>query len=445
VTVTASAVRVSPVPTLATSADSNLKDADAAPLAATARDVSLALLAASRALRQTTGAKPPGTGMTAAAPAPSPTGLQSKPQATAAAVTAVTVSAASTATAATTPAAATSTNPNGGNGYKYFRVGKDWDVSPAVTGGLAMQGGGTDIDALFTWMRGHIDGPGDFLVIRAGGTDAYNPYIADLFTDPSGEERFNSVATLIIPNRQAAYNPFVAATIRQAEGLFIAGGNQADYIDYWKGTPVEDAIDYDVRKGDPLGGTSAGVAVMGQFLFAAEQNTITSSQALADPYDTHLTLDRDFVHLPLLGETITDTHFVARDRMGRLVTFLARIDANGWSAGGPAPLRGIGINEKAAVLVEPDGRAAVVDNRYNLPPYNVTNPSPYAYFLQPEILQKDVRPKTPLTYQDVLVQRVAAYGGTFDLVNWTGTGVTSYELSATDGVLTTDPPGGSVY
>jgi hypothetical protein len=35
-------------------------------------------------------------------------------------------------------------------------------------------GGGTDVDAAFQWMC-QRSGGGDFLVIRATGTDAYNP------------------------------------------------------------------------------------------------------------------------------------------------------------------------------------------------------------------------------------------------------------------------------
>jgi len=40
-------------------------------------------------------------------------------------------------------------------------------------------GGSTDVDAAFQWMC-TLSGNGDFLVIRAAGTDAYNPYIREL-------------------------------------------------------------------------------------------------------------------------------------------------------------------------------------------------------------------------------------------------------------------------
>src|SRR5215475_15539936 len=105
--------------------------------------------------------------------------------------------------------------------YSYFRVGNANDVTTSTTAGTVLMGGGTDVDAAFQWMCGR-SGNGDFLVIRATGTDAYNPYIQQLCPNE------NSVATLIIPNSSAASDPQVANIIAHAEALFIAGGDQAD-------------------------------------------------------------------------------------------------------------------------------------------------------------------------------------------------------------------------
>jgi len=119
--------------------------------------------------------------------------------------------------------------------YSYFRVGNTNDVTTSTTAGTVLMGGGTDVDAAFQWMC-QRSGNGDFLVIRATGTDAYNPYIQQLCPNE------NSVATLIIPNRTMASDPFVINTIQSAEALWIAGADQSNYINYWKGTPVQDAL-----------------------------------------------------------------------------------------------------------------------------------------------------------------------------------------------------------
>src|SRR5215475_5624699 len=175
--------------------------------------------------------------------------------------------------------------------YSYFRVGSANDITATTTAGFVLMGGGTDVDAAFQWMC-QRSGGGDFLVIRAAGTDAYNPYIQQLCPNE------NSVATLLIPNRTAASDPFVISTIQNAEALWIAGGDQSNYINYWKGTPVETALQGLIARGVPIGGTSAGMNVLTQFIYSAlASQGVTSSQALADPFNRYITLDRDFVNI----------------------------------------------------------------------------------------------------------------------------------------------------
>jgi len=303
--------------------------------------------------------------------------------------------------------------------YEYYVVGDDADVSTSTSGGLVLMGGSTDVDEAFQWMI-NKSGGGDFVVIRAAGTDAYNPYIYDLGS-------VNSVATLIIQDRLAASNPFVVEKIRNAEALFIAGGDQYNYVDFWKGTPVEDAIHHLVTRNVPIGGTSAGLAIMGEFLFSAENNTVDSSTALSNPYGKRIALDRDFLVLPNMSGIITDSHFAARDRMGRLVTFLARIMQDDWSS----DAKGIGIDERTALLVEPNGSVSLVGTGA-------------AYFLRtpgrPEVCES----RTGLTFRNLSVYRIDG-SGTFNLSKWSGKGGSTYSLSAENGILTSTQLGGAIY
>src|SRR5947207_5081124 len=186
--------------------------------------------------------------------------------------------------------------------YSYFRVGNSSDVTIPTTPGTVLMGGGTDVDAAFQWMC-QRSGGGDFLVIRATGTDAYNPYIQSLCPTE------NSVATLIIPNRTAASDPFVTAAIQKAEALWIAGGDQSNYINFWKGTAVETELNNLIARGVPIGGTSAGMNVLSEFLYSAlASQGVTSSQALADPFNRYITLDRDFVNISVLRDLLDDPH-----------------------------------------------------------------------------------------------------------------------------------------
>jgi len=305
--------------------------------------------------------------------------------------------------------------------YSYFRVGNPDDVTASTTPGTVLMGGGTDVDAAFQWMCQRA-GNGDFLVIRATGTDAYNPYIQQLCPG------INSVATLIIPNRTAASDPFVTAAIQDAEALWIAGGDQSNYINFWKGTPVQDQINALIARGAPIGGTSAGMNVLTEFVYSAlASQGATSSQSLADPFNRYITLDRDFANVPNLLGIIGDPHFVTRDRMGRDLAFMCRVYTNGWSA---AP-RDISIDEKTALLIDARGSATLVG-------------SSTAYFMQAPGPPQVCQPDTPLTYDNISIYRINA-SGAFDLGRWAGKGGVAYTVSANAGVLSSTQAGGGIY
>jgi cyanophycinase len=209
-------------------------------------------------------------------------------------------------------------------------------------------GGSTDVDEAIKWMISKSGG-GDFVVIRATGTNAYNSYIYGLGS-------VHSVETLLINSRTLANDPQVEATLRGAEAIFITGGDQANYVNYWKDTKVEETLNF-LRntKQIPIGGTSAGCAILGGTYFSALSGTLTSSEALANPYNQKLILGRnDFLTQPYLSNVVTDTHFDNPDRRGRLVTFLARMNQDYGVVG-----RGIGLDEATAVCIESNGTGRV--------------------------------------------------------------------------------------
>jgi cyanophycinase len=308
--------------------------------------------------------------------------------------------------------------------YKYIRIGRQNDAETKPVAGIAMMGGGDDLDEAFRWLCGKADG-GDFLILRAHGDDDYNSYV-------NGLCKVNSVATLIIPDRDAAQDPAVAEIIRHAEAVFIAGGDQANYIHFWGGTPVQDAINQHIAKGMPIGGTSAGLAVQGEFAYGAlndpDDAELHSKEALADPYHIQVTVVRDFLKIPQLQNTITDSHFAMRDRMGRTLVFLARIMQDGWSK----QPREVAIDEKSAVLVEADGKAVVIGSGEG------------AYFLRPMQAPAVCQKGVPLSFMNISVYK-APRGAHFDLSSWAGSGGTPYSLSVEQGTIRSTQPNGSVY
>ena len=309
--------------------------------------------------------------------------------------------------------------------YQYTRIGSVQDAVTKTTAGYALMGGGDDLDDAFRFLCDK-GGGGDFLILRAAGDDEYNSYV-------NGLCKTNSVATLVIPSRDTAADPKVADIIRHAEAIFIAGGDQARYMNWWQGTPVQDALNAHIAAGKPIGGTSAGLAVLGEYIYsaqgdAADDEDLASRQTLADPYFGRVTLRRGFLKIDLLRNTLTDTHFAKRDRMGRTLTFLARIMKDGWS---PGP-REIAVDEKSALLVEHNGKARVIGSGKG------------AYFLSvrggPEVCLGN----TPLTFRDITVYRAPA-GAEFNLKEWTGKHGASYSLSVVEGKIQSTQKGGEVY
>jgi cyanophycinase-like exopeptidase len=254
-----------------------------------------------------------------------------------------------------------------------------------------LMGGGPDVDKAYRWMmkRAGIEAGtgGRMVVIRATGDGAYDPYMyysnaasstasADIVDGWVGGAALglSSVETLVIPSIAAANDPTVNAIVARANVIWIASGDQSDYINFWKDQKLEATLKDLMTKNVPIGGTSAGLAVLGQFDFAAINGTVTSEQAINNPYNKKMTFGQNplsqtggFIAPAGLSNTITDSHVDTRDRMGRLITFVSRMvephaNSNG-QLGCPGGIlskslaRGIGLSVESALLVnqEDDG------------------------------------------------------------------------------------------
>ena len=99
-----------------------------------------------------------------------------------------------------------------------------------------------------------------------------------------------------------------------------------NYVNLWKNTRAKDALNYlRTTMQCPIGSTSAGNAIQGRYRNRAPTTTTTSAAALANPFDSSITVGRNvFLNNPYLVDTITDDCFTNPDRRGRLVTFIAR-------------------------------------------------------------------------------------------------------------------------
>jgi cyanophycinase-like exopeptidase len=237
-------------------------------------------------------------------------------------------------------------------------------------------GGATENDNAMQWFLEQADG-GDVLVLRATGTDGYNDY---LFSEL--EVSLNSVETIVCHEAAASSEAYVLQKIHQAEAIWFAGGDQWDYISFWRNTELIHAVNQAINERNVVvGGTSAGMAIQGGFYFSAENGTVTSEMALTNPFHPNVTVDSiAFIHNEYLFDVITDTHYDNPDRKGRQIVFLSRIllDYN-------IPAKGIACDEYTAVCINADGMASVYGD---YPDYDDN-----AYFIQTNCELSDIYPE----------------------------------------------------
>jgi len=249
-----------------------------------------------------------------------------------------------------------------------YHTGNEDPVETNHLPGLVLAGGRSDNNDAMQWMLERADG-GDVVVLRASGSDGYNDY----FYSGLGVG-INSVTSIVITGPEDTESPEVLEILGNAEVVFIAGGNQWHYVNEWQDSPMLDLLnDLISDKQITIGGTSAGMAVLGEVVFSAEEGTVWSSEALGNPYHFRVKLEKDFLDVPFMQQTVTDSHYNrihddGMDRHGRHVTFMARMVAD-WDM----DARGIAANEYTAIAVDETGKARV---------FGHPNFDDYAYFLQ---------------------------------------------------------------
>jgi cyanophycinase-like exopeptidase len=261
----------------------------------------------------------------------------------------------------------------------YLACGNRDSISVSTQGGVLLIGGAEGSKSgeyeATQWFLERAKG-GKYLVLRVGGVGRQADWICRYFRD-----WIYSAAELSIDSREAANNPEVIDYLNEADALFIAGGDQNLYQEYWEGTKVEEALNYLIKeKKIPVAGTSAGMAILGDYYYAPDNQGILSSEILNDPFhfNTQTIHRSDFIQVPFLTKVITDTHLDRinssnpETRYGRLLGLLARVINDDHE--NQLEHFAIGLEEGAFVAIDEQGIAKVFGNG--------TNRGQDAYFLQ---------------------------------------------------------------
>lgn len=314
--------------------------------------------------------------------------------------------------------------------YTSYFTGNSVNLPTSPKGGMCLMGGATEDDNAMKWFLEQSD-VGDILVLRASGSDGYNSYLYSSLGVP-----VNSVETIVFNTITASYDSYVHQKINDAEAIWLAGGDQWDYVTLWRDTPIADLINSAVAdRNIVIGGTSAGMAVLGDYYFSAEYGTVTSSSALNNPYDIRVRVDSNaFFENEFMQNVITDTHYDDPDRRGRHVAFLARMYTDYGVEG-----KGIACDEYTAVCIDTNGLAQVFGG---YPTYDDN-----AYFVQLNCELMDLSPEncTPgyslnwnLSGEAIKacqIKGTSSGSNTFNLTSWTSTFGSWNNWSVNNGVF----------
>lgn len=102
-------------------------------------------------------------------------------------------------------------------------------------------------------------------------------------------------------------NPQIVSLLKEARGIWFAGGRQWRLVDAFMGTNAEKLFHDVLRRGGVIGGTSAGATIQGEYLVRG--NPISNEEIFTEGYD------RGFGFLP--GVAI-DQHFTERNRLEQM-------------------------------------------------------------------------------------------------------------------------------
>jgi len=136
--------------------------------------------------------------------------------------------------------------------------------------------------------------------------------------------------------------------VRQATGLFFAGGDQARLAAILEGSEMLGAMLALYERGGVVAGTSAGATALGEVMI------LGAAQPNQDP-DRGIRSIRvgnvaTRAGLGFFEKAIVDQHFIRRRRHNRLLTAVLENPT----------LLGIGIDESTAIVVGPEGRFEVL-------------------------------------------------------------------------------------
>jgi cyanophycinase len=203
-------------------------------------------------------------------------------------------------------------------------------------GALVIVGGGRIPDEVRDAFIERAGGPGAKLVLLPTGAADQEQCEANL--RPWRDRGVAEVTLLCATGREQADDPEFLRPLDDATGVWLGGGNQEVFSRLYVGTALERKLREVLDRGGAVGGTSAGAAVLCPTMIAGGRGRARAGQGF-----------------DLLRHAVIDQHFLARNRLGRLLGFLEEHPGH----------VGLGVDENTALIVDRrDGSLRVVGRSY---------------------------------------------------------------------------------
>lgn len=226
------------------------------------------------------------------------------------------------------------------------------EIASAGPGKLLLIGGGSEKSndnswnhAAYTWA---VDQSANkrVAIIAFGESDSWLP---DYFMNNCGADHaqnFN-ISDATTANAQQTYDDLITYDV-----IFLKGGDQFNYYSTYKGTKTHEAIEKVYSSGGVICGTSAGLAVLSEVVFTAQNGSAYPDECLKDPQNSYIQLNNDF--FDFFQGYVFDTHFTIRARFGRLLGFMAN-----WKFNQNEDIVGLGVDEMTAMSIDENGIGTV--------------------------------------------------------------------------------------
>ena len=232
-----------------------------------------------------------------------------------------------------------------------------------LAGGAGESQGGWS-DSPYKWVVDHAANKRIAVISYSSGQTEWIP---DYFKSFGAVEAKN----IIIPDRFTADLQSTYDTLISYDAVFLKGGDQYVYYNFYKGTKTVEAFKFIYEHGGVLSGTSAGTAILSPIVFTAQVASVDPAQALLNLNSSQITLADDFL-TTLEGRYIYDSHFIERGRFGRLPSFMAN-----WYLKTNEIATGIGVDDHTALCIDKEGIASVFGTAAVSLIYNTDAQNPY--------------------------------------------------------------------